>query len=465
MRNTLTEEYKTFIGNWAAFCKRVAEAWHGSPTDRYVVFYLNIRSLETLKDMVEPLKQLPRLRQYAVRFNDFKDQVSYYGMPIIKKTLCSLQSKWDEAKPFRYMDLPEEVQLKILSFTTLVNLHDGIPSACYRCLGRRRNDFCCNDCVFHVEYGKCCCHVVGIVGLYSKQYKAYSTSCSCYRHPLELFRVSKHIYRQSLLTLYSANHFIFIPKRFSLDRRESLFYFRCDDDCTTSIIPPVIQMWKDSIRFIRSVELTVKKLNWPFGPCRRPCSRPRKCNACDRNPGAFLPDAQLILEKLKEAGCRGMKILFRVDLSYSHKCSLSCKKGCLTFSLGPSDGTNVMRDVILEVFEALSVVRPILVEIADAVLVRLMNNILVDVQRGHRYDPKPLPESVLPLGSADFAWALEQLCEKKLMGEEYKLDWTKKKRILEGMRDSNYDNTEWSYMTCEETVLRTDEVNKSSRAL
>src|SRR5690606_34944284 len=197
MRNTLTEEYKTFIGNWAAFCKRVAEAWHGSPTDRYVVFYLNIRSLETLKDMVEPLKQLPRLRQYAVRFNDFKDQVSYYGMPIIKKTLCSLQSKWDEAKPFRYMDLPEEVQLKILSFTTLVNLHDGIPSACYRCLGRRRNDFCCNDCVFHVEYGKCCCHVVGIVGLYSKQYKAYSTSCSCYRHPLELFRVSKHIYRQS----------------------------------------------------------------------------------------------------------------------------------------------------------------------------------------------------------------------------------------------------------------------------
>jgi len=194
---------QNLIKQWRALCIRLGSLV--SPGRLKLTLVCDVGNLDTGKAVVEPLAYLPVLRECTLRLgrqpnNDLR--------ALARQTSQSLTRAVPEAG-FPFDSLPEELRVRILSFSHLGSL--GSYHGGYKLLriednrlakGNREpvpRPICCSGCT--ETFADCCCPTA---------YASYSASCECRLFPLELFLVSKTMYRDTLRTMYSENCFDFV---------------------------------------------------------------------------------------------------------------------------------------------------------------------------------------------------------------------------------------------------------------
>lgn len=438
-------DYCKFINNWDRFCKRLADVWSAFPSkNRSLALHFSVSDLETFRHMVTSLKQLPQLLNCSIKISPIS-KFDKQALRVVEAAFTELRPKGAAQKPFRYIDLPEEIQLKILSFTGLVVPYTGIPAACSRCLGRRPFDICCGICtVDHYNTGCCCTPFSGFTENRTKYFyadrSAYSTSCICLSLHLDLLLVNKLFYRQGLLTLYSLNHFVFKGLRIYNEFRPG--FWASKHLFPAGQIPPLNQLRREFYRYIHSIEfdLNMKAIRYCFSVCRNERNREMHRQRSDQLHHGCVIAVKYILELLKVAGCKRMKILFRVACkSTTHR--YACQADC---SCGNSYQTSAdLRKGISALFVELSYLRPLIKEVAGVVLVSFTETVCTFLADGELPDMSPSP--MLPdcqRQRPEFS-KFERACEQTLMGEdsEYALQDEVKSSLLRVMeRDDNYEH-------------------------
>ncbi|MCJ1249496.1 Endonuclease III-like protein 1 [Trapelia coarctata] len=186
--------------------------------------------LDTGKAVVEGLAALPTLKECTLRLgrqpNDDLRALAQRGSK-------SMTNSFSESG-FPYESLPEELRVRILSFTHLGSrgsYHDR-----YKLLRIERNRLvkgnlkyihrptCCSRCT--ETFADCCCPTT---------HASYSKSCECRLIRPELFLVGKTVYKDALRVLYSENCFDILQ-----DPQETVLFL--------SRLPP------GALKFIRRIQ-------------------------------------------------------------------------------------------------------------------------------------------------------------------------------------------------------------------
>lgn len=169
----------------------------------------NVSDERSALQLVEPLKKLQPIAKAAI----------WLGSDPNRKSLIRIAKKatFELTKPFQppraspvarlsWNDLPREIRLAILSYTTLVNsFPPSDPSPPVQadgfeiCAGELlpRISVCCFNC--NSTRSKCNC---------PSEYTAWSSSCTCPSVPVDFFLVSKLVHAESKEIFFSCNRFI-----------------------------------------------------------------------------------------------------------------------------------------------------------------------------------------------------------------------------------------------------------------
>jgi hypothetical protein len=108
---------------WHQLCLRLAE----SVQPRKLALYVecDCRDLDTARMMAKPLVMLPTLRDCALRLAmDYDREIQDLAKNTVLRLTGRRKSKHRKSNPlppFRFLDLPHEIQLKILGYTALVH--------------------------------------------------------------------------------------------------------------------------------------------------------------------------------------------------------------------------------------------------------------------------------------------------------------------------------------------------------
>jgi hypothetical protein len=137
---------------------------------------------------------------------------------LARDAVLKLTGKSSDAlgSPFRFTDLPREIQLHILQYTDLVTNEDiawcpdptpAGPKICKSSILDWNNgsayDFtCCGKCSHVID--SCCCFLM---------HTAFSSSCTCWRMPVSLFSINRQMREDAIAIFYSQNHFLILPPR------------------------------------------------------------------------------------------------------------------------------------------------------------------------------------------------------------------------------------------------------------
>jgi len=192
-----------------------------------LAFVCDVDDGETAEEFIAPMKQLPNLKECAVRLGILpmgKTNVRSNLQYLAGETALRLTGRWAD-QPFRFLDLPQEVQLQILSYTDLLASRDlqRVTAGCVP--GRNPVTFFERAGIefdastdwdqdhFPTRYFnnlKCCgkCFDVSGVCLCRARHAAFSITCTCWRIPTAIFQVSKKIKQDAESIFYSRNHFV-----------------------------------------------------------------------------------------------------------------------------------------------------------------------------------------------------------------------------------------------------------------
>ena len=189
---------------WAAACNLLATKI--TPYRLSLSFYCYIRTTESLRAIVDPLRTLPTLKHCAVRlYPTFGQKTSTALDNVAKDVALGLTHVARTAQqPFPLMRLPKEIRYQILGMTDLVapwdvtqwESHGMVISSGKLAL---RSNRCCGKCMDYLAIG-CNCEPRGC---------AYATTCACYHFPHGLFRSNKQLCYESRKIFYSQNRFVF----------------------------------------------------------------------------------------------------------------------------------------------------------------------------------------------------------------------------------------------------------------
>ena len=221
--------FKLILREWEKMCQFLAARIISGRLK--LAFVCDMDDVETAEEIVAPMNQLPILKECAIRLGilpvgntDVRSKIQQ----IAGKTALQLTGRWID-RPFRFLDLPQEIQLQILGYTDLVASHDlqrvsagcvpgrnpvaffehgGIEldkhtrrvvrEGCSTYTEMKFDDFkCCGKC-FSV-YGVCLCRA---------RHAAFSTTCTCWRMPTAIFQVSQKMRNDAESIFYSRNHFL-----------------------------------------------------------------------------------------------------------------------------------------------------------------------------------------------------------------------------------------------------------------
>jgi hypothetical protein len=198
---------------WKRFCNQLASVLEPKRLKLWLI--CEVTDMDTAKKYMTPLLRLPELRECAIRLGGDPENHSLQELAEMTAIRMKYRPISRQALPFRLMDLPNEIRLMILEATDLVTpfalawsphaapnetrlfeIHaiEGfgtVDPGWYRFAP-------CGSCS---EY-RCYC--------WTRQ-AAFSTTCTCWKVPIALFRVSSSFREDALSVFYNKNHFVVLP--------------------------------------------------------------------------------------------------------------------------------------------------------------------------------------------------------------------------------------------------------------
>lgn len=244
------EASSSFLSTWNAVVDRLAQ--HIKPSTLRLSVICDTADEATSMRVVQPLLALPApLAACDIRLS----QAPYTPQSAIARSMAvrlttnissNIGSPLNVAhsSSFRFLDLPAELQLRILGYTDLVHPSATIAlrAACTRPYPLA---LCCQTCTETLE--ACCCAVMH--GAYSTSTSA--GSCTCWTTPTPLFLVSRDHYEHSRSVFYSKNVFRIAWNAAEDDevRRQTLSSF-------LAVVPP------SSRPLIRNIYIRLSDLNY-----------------------------------------------------------------------------------------------------------------------------------------------------------------------------------------------------------
>ena len=197
---TLTSEKdRTLLSFWQRFCANLETCC--SPILRFTLI-CDCDDFQTALEVVKPLQSFPQLASCSIRLGQSPDDELRQVAEATAKYLTR-----SRLSSFPFANLPDELQLKILSYTDLVSPVYLIwnqpswkqePSKVLRQFEDNRIR-CCLRCTDAAEV--CACPV---------RHAAYTTGfCECWHFPWAIFLVSKRINQLATQIFFSENNFIF----------------------------------------------------------------------------------------------------------------------------------------------------------------------------------------------------------------------------------------------------------------
>ncbi|KAJ3530326.1 hypothetical protein NM208_g9374 [Fusarium decemcellulare] len=108
------------LSQWQRICEAIAA--HGQPDRLELFLACDARDLELAQRIVRPLYSLPRLRNLVLSFG--RPPKAFDKLHALAKDTClDLLHIPRDIEPFRFFDLPTELQTKILEYTPLAHVH------------------------------------------------------------------------------------------------------------------------------------------------------------------------------------------------------------------------------------------------------------------------------------------------------------------------------------------------------
>ena len=152
--------------------------------------------------------QLPRLAACSIRLSTSSDpRLS----PLVETTTRQLTGQSAPISKYPLPHLPREIQLRFLEYADLIAPHDLelIPETGFLCRNRSINRMGCGDPPKLNARNPCSACTIIHKPCYQlrKPSGSLTSSCACWRFPIELFLVSREWRSEALRLFYSRNHF------------------------------------------------------------------------------------------------------------------------------------------------------------------------------------------------------------------------------------------------------------------
>lgn len=211
--------YQALLSEWRCVVSYLN--MHIQPSKLNLYFICDVEDVETAKAIMEPLldQRLPTLASCNIRLGEDCDNFLY---DLAWKAAAQAMrqqhvEKKSSQKPFQFLDLPLELQYKILEYTDLVaphcevtwNPNDGLYLHYFQIF---RDDYYCPP-----EIHSSICQIRNCArflnnGCFCQRYHAaFSPICNCWCPPIPLFLVSRSFHALAQHVFFSKNHFVIMP--------------------------------------------------------------------------------------------------------------------------------------------------------------------------------------------------------------------------------------------------------------
>jgi hypothetical protein len=185
---------KSIISEWRRTASRLAAYIQPSRLELY--FACDTQDYETAKQVAEPILQMPTLKDCAIRLGrEPNDDLQHLAEEVVLRVTGV--SKICFCPQFRFMDLPKELQFRILEFSDLITPYEveWWPRKGLHMARAIRN---------HTDYWEGC--------YLSGYHSAFSSKYRCWSPPSALFLVCWEMRRDAMEVFYSTNHFAILPR-------------------------------------------------------------------------------------------------------------------------------------------------------------------------------------------------------------------------------------------------------------
>lgn len=185
---------KSIISEWRRTASRLAAYIQPSRLELY--FTCDTQDYETAKLVVEPISQMPTLKDCAIRLGrEPNDDLQHLAEKVVLRVIGVRKNRL--CSQFRFKELPKELQFRILEISDLITPHEvqwwpGKGLHMPRAISNHIDDW--EGCYL------------------SGHHSAFSSKYRCWYPPSALFLVSWEMRRDAMEVFYLNNHFVILPR-------------------------------------------------------------------------------------------------------------------------------------------------------------------------------------------------------------------------------------------------------------
>lgn len=206
---------------------------HIQPNQLKLALTCDIADIEIAEEIIRLFSQLPLLRDCAIRLGTFlpDSSIDFTPLQVLAERHGKHLTNQHILKTFSFAALPTEIQLQILSHTSLVTPYDliwgfntpissAIKSTFYEARIFR-------DYPNHRSHTECCgdCSPSPHICSWWTSNAAFSSMCNCSRFPLSFFLVNKRMKELAEAVFYGQNHFRVLPSSCNRSKDLEIYNF------------------------------------------------------------------------------------------------------------------------------------------------------------------------------------------------------------------------------------------------